>query len=102
VQELVEIEIKYAGYVDRARSQIAQLARLEAMPLPGSVPYAAMPGLSAEASQKLERVQPRTVAQAARIPGVSPADLGVLMIRLRQTGLLPRGPKGQKGSAGAA
>jgi len=95
VQELVETEIKYAGYINRARDQIARLERLEAVALPVDLCYGRVSGLSTEARQKLDRVRPRTVAQAARIPGVSPADLGVLMIRLRQGGA--SGREGQHG-----
>lgn len=81
-REQVEIEIKYRGYVARAREQVARMERLEGEMLPEGLEYTAVHGLSTEAQQKLSRVRPRTVAQAGRIPGVSPADLGVLMIHL--------------------
>ena len=81
-REQVEIEIKYRGYIARAREQIARVERLEDARLPDGIEYTAVHGLSTEARQKLARVRPRTVAQAGRIPGVSPADIGVLVIHL--------------------
>ncbi len=83
VTETVEIEVKYRGYMARARSQIERMASLEETRIPGGVEYLSMAGLSTEAAQKLSRARPETVGQAGRVPGVSPADLGVLMIHLK-------------------
>jgi len=83
VCEHVEVEVKYEGYIGRAAKQIERLAGLEQTELPRGLDYEHVRGLSTEASQKLARVRPSTVAQAGRIPGVSPADIGVLMIHLR-------------------
>jgi tRNA uridine 5-carboxymethylaminomethyl modification enzyme len=83
VREHVEIEVKYRGYIDRAHGQIERLRALESADIPVDVDYLAVRGLSTEARQKLARLRPETVGQAGRIPGVSPADLGVLLIHLR-------------------
>ncbi|NKB65758.1 MAG: tRNA uridine-5-carboxymethylaminomethyl(34) synthesis enzyme MnmG [Candidatus Latescibacteria bacterium] len=81
--EHVEAEIKYAGYITRQANQVEKLKRLEALHIPGDFDYAA-PGvnLSSEARQKLAHLRPVTLGQAARIPGVSPADVSSLMVLL--------------------
>ncbi|TDA70662.1 MAG: tRNA uridine-5-carboxymethylaminomethyl(34) synthesis enzyme MnmG [Clostridia bacterium] len=81
--EEVEMEVKYAGYIARQMAQVERMSRLEDRVL-GEQGYERMPGLSREAREKLQRVQPRTVGQAARIPGVSPADITVLLVHLQQ------------------
>ena len=73
-----EIELKYAGYLARERDAASRLNRLEELPLSASMDYAELTAISFEAREKLGRVQPQTLGQAARIPGVSPADLQVL------------------------
>jgi tRNA uridine 5-carboxymethylaminomethyl modification enzyme len=73
-----EIELKYAGYLARERNAASRLARLEQLPLPALVDYSELTAISFEAREKLRRIQPETLGQAARIPGVSPADLQVL------------------------
>lgn len=82
VAEAVEIAIKYDGYIKRAKSQAAKMQRMEKQPLPVSTDYHALKGLSMEAREKLSAIQPRSLGQAARIAGVTPADLSVLMIHL--------------------
>lgn len=81
--EHVEAEIKYAGYVERQHNQVARLRRLEAMVIPADFAYdTEARQLSTEARQKLARIQPRTLGQATRISGVSPADVSSLMVLL--------------------
>lgn len=80
----VELEARYAGYVERQRSQVRRMARMEAMTLPGDMDYDQLPSLRAEARQKLAQFQPRTIGQAARIAGVTPADIAVLMVHVRR------------------
>jgi len=82
VVEQVEIEAKYAGYVERQRRQAAKLADLEAWAAPDDLDYDAVHELSNEARQKLKAVRPLTLAQASRISGVSPADVSALMVFL--------------------
>src|SRR5438552_1375799 len=75
-----EIELKYDGYLAREREAAARLAELAAFALPAELPYSELRSLATEARQKLERVRPTSLAQAARIPGVSPNDLHNLVI----------------------
>jgi tRNA uridine 5-carboxymethylaminomethyl modification enzyme len=80
--EQVEIEAKYAGYLERQEAQIERARRMEDRPIPGDLDYAAVTHLAAEAREKLARIRPRSLGQAGRIPGVGPGDLAVLMIHL--------------------
>ena len=79
-----ELEIKYAGYFDRERAQADRMRTMGDFPIPGNLPYAEMQSLSYEARQKLETIQPRTLAQASRIPGVSPSDIQNLVIEVEK------------------
>jgi len=79
-----ELEIKYAGYFDRERAQADRMRLMGDFPIPGNLPYAQMQSLSSEARQKLESIQPRTLAQASRIPGVSPSDIQNLVIEVEK------------------
>ncbi|MFQ5689011.1 MAG: tRNA uridine-5-carboxymethylaminomethyl(34) synthesis enzyme MnmG [Gemmatimonadota bacterium] len=80
----VEMDIKYAGYVQRDLERARVLERREATRLPDRIPYLRLESLSVEARQKLDEVRPGTLGQAARIPGVSPADLQNLLVELRK------------------
>jgi tRNA uridine 5-carboxymethylaminomethyl modification enzyme len=82
VIEQVEINVKYDGYLEKEREMAEKLLRLEEVPLDLEMDYAQLTSLSMEARQKLDKVRPYTLGQAARISGVSPADLSVLMIYL--------------------
>ena len=81
-REQVVIETKYAGYLARQQVQIERARRMEDRPIPPSLDYAAVPHLRSEAREKLSRIRPRSIGQAARISGLSPSDLAVLMIHL--------------------
>jgi tRNA uridine 5-carboxymethylaminomethyl modification enzyme len=78
----IETEIKYAGYISQQRRQIERLRDSELRRIPASFQFAGIPGLSAEAKQKLERVRPETLGQAGRIPGITPAAIAVLDVYL--------------------
>ena len=80
--EQVEIQLKYAGYIARQNQQIQRLRGLESQEIPAHVDFLAITGLSNEAREKMQRVRPRSVGQAARIGGVTPADVGVLLMYL--------------------
>jgi tRNA uridine 5-carboxymethylaminomethyl modification enzyme len=82
VAEQVEIGVKYAGYLDRQRDEIARQQRHETTAIPEAFDYAAVRGLSAEVQQKLARVRPETVGQAQRIPGMTPAAISLLLVHL--------------------
>ena len=75
-----EIEIKYDGYLAREREAAARLAELASFALPGDLPYLELRSLATEARQKLDRVRPTSLAQAARVPGVTPSDLHNLVL----------------------
>ncbi|MDR1613633.1 MAG: tRNA uridine-5-carboxymethylaminomethyl(34) synthesis enzyme MnmG [Planctomycetota bacterium] len=82
--EQIEIEIKYAGYVERQRRQIARLERNRRLAVPADFDYGAISGLSREAKEKLSLIRPETLDQALSIPGVSPADAALLLVKLRR------------------
>ena len=82
VQEQVEVEIKYEGYIRRQQAMIDEMRRLENRLLPDNLDYTTITGLRKEAQEKLNRVRPRSVGQASRISGVSPADIAVLIVWL--------------------
>ncbi len=86
IAEEAEIKIKYAGYIEKQKSAIAQMKRLEKRLLPEQLDYAVISGISLEAREKLNKVRPRSVGQASRISGVSPADVSMLLIWLQQNG----------------
>ncbi|GAB3510960.1 tRNA uridine-5-carboxymethylaminomethyl(34) synthesis enzyme MnmG [Pseudoxanthomonas daejeonensis] len=84
VAEQVEIGVKYAGYVDRQREEIARQQRHEETVIPADFDYAGVRGLSAEVQQKLERARPQTIGQAQRIPGMTPAAISLLLVHLER------------------
>ena len=86
VSEQVEIAIKYAGYVERQELEIEKFKKLEDKQIPGAFDFSTVPGLRLEARQKLAKIRPVTIGQAARISGVSPADIGMLMVSLKRFG----------------
>ncbi|MEP5765868.1 MAG: tRNA uridine-5-carboxymethylaminomethyl(34) synthesis enzyme MnmG [Halieaceae bacterium] len=90
VSEQVEIQAKYAGYIDRQRDEIERLRRHENMALPLNLDYSQIDGLSNEIKQKLGEARPQTLARAARIPGVTPAAVSLLLIYLKKQGGLDR------------
>jgi tRNA uridine 5-carboxymethylaminomethyl modification enzyme len=88
--EQVEIQAKYAGYIDRQREDIARLRRNENTLLPQDLDYHAVDGLSNEVKQKLTAARPDTLARAGRVPGVTPAAIALLLIYLKKRGALGR------------
>ncbi len=80
ITEAVEIEIKYSGYIERERELAQKMLRLENIRIKGRFDYHSIESLSTEARQKLSAIQPETLAQASRIPGVSPSDINVLLV----------------------
>jgi tRNA uridine 5-carboxymethylaminomethyl modification enzyme len=82
VDEALEIEAKYDGYLERQRQQVERLRELEEKALPAHLDYASIPGLGKEAVEKLARHRPRTYGQALRLDGVTPADISVLSVHL--------------------
>ena len=82
----VETEIKFAGYLDQQRKSIEKLKSAESVAIPDWIEYGAISGLSREMREKLERVRPRTIGQASRIPGVTPAALSLVHVSIRLQG----------------
>lgn len=84
VAEQVEIDAKYAGYIDRQQEEIERMQRQENTPIPAGFDYDSVKGLSNEVKQKLAAAQPDTLARASRIPGVTPAAISLLLIYLKK------------------
>ena len=83
-REALEAEALYAGYLERQTSEITALRREDAMALPASLDYNSMPSLSIELREKLCKVQPKTLGQASRIDGMTPAALAIVLARAKQ------------------
>lgn len=84
IVEATEIKMKYSGYIERERQFADKMHRLEDIKIKGRFDYPTLKDLSTECRQKLERIQPETIAQASRIPGVSPSDINVLLVLLKR------------------
>ena len=90
IAEQVEISAKYAGYIDRQREEIARLRQHEETPLPASFDYSTVEGLSNEIKQKLSDQRPDNLGRAARISGVTPAAISLILVYLKKRGLLKK------------
>jgi tRNA uridine 5-carboxymethylaminomethyl modification enzyme len=84
VAEQVEIQAKYAGYIDRQQSEIDKALRYDHLRLPDTIDYKGVPGLSNEVSEKLKNQRPETLGQASRIPGITPAAISLLLVYLKK------------------
>jgi len=84
VIQQVEIAAKYAGYIDRQELEVKRVAKMEEKEIPKNFDYALVPSLCIEARQKLSKIRPATIGQASRISGISPSDVGVLLIGLKR------------------
>ena len=80
--DLAEINMKYEGYIQKEQEMVDKMNRLEEMRLSDSFDYRQLTALSKEAREKLSRLRPRTIGQASRISGVSPADISVLLVHI--------------------
>ncbi|MGH2638014.1 MAG: tRNA uridine-5-carboxymethylaminomethyl(34) synthesis enzyme MnmG, partial [Rhabdochlamydiaceae bacterium] len=83
VNAQVELKLKYAGYIERQQNEVNKLASTENFEISATFDYATTLGLSREAREKLSKIKPRTIGQASRLSGITPADLQVLMVALR-------------------
>ncbi|MEM6639926.1 MAG: tRNA uridine-5-carboxymethylaminomethyl(34) synthesis enzyme MnmG [Pseudomonadota bacterium] len=86
VAQQIEIEARYSGYIARQQAEIERLRRYESLPLPATLDYADIDGLSNEVRQKLAAARPDTVGQASRIAGVTPAAVSILLVHLKRAG----------------
>jgi tRNA uridine 5-carboxymethylaminomethyl modification enzyme len=84
VAEQVEIQAKYAGYIDRQQTEIDKALRYDHLRLPEFIDYSGVPGLSNEVSEKLKKQRPETLGQASRIPGITPAAISLLLVYLKK------------------
>lgn len=82
----MEVRAKYAGYIERQERLREKLKDLDAFRIPEGLEFPRIPGLSREAVEKLSRVRPKTVAEAARVPGIRDSDLTALLVHLRAMG----------------
>jgi tRNA uridine 5-carboxymethylaminomethyl modification enzyme len=82
----VEIIVKYAGYINRQQLEVDKFKKLEDKQFPDEFDYLSIPSLRTEARQKLNKIRPATLGQAARISGVSPADISILLVWLKRGG----------------
>ena len=85
IVQQVEIAVKYAGYIDRQELEVQKFKKLEDKSIPDTFDFSAVPSLRLEARQKFAKIRPTTIGQAARISGVSPADISILMVWLRRS-----------------
>ena len=84
IVEAVEARMKYKGYIVREREQAEKMHRLEEIRIKGHFQYENISALSIEARQKLKKIDPENIAQASRIPGVSPSDISVLIVLMKR------------------
>ncbi|MGL5290830.1 MAG: FAD-dependent oxidoreductase, partial [Vibrionaceae bacterium] len=89
--EQVEIQLKYAGYIERQRDEIEKSLRYEQTEIPNAVDYAEVKGLSNEVRLKLQQARPATIGQASRISGVTPAAISILLVHLKKHCMLKKG-----------
>ena len=84
VELQIEVQAKYAGYIDRQKREIAKHAKQETLRLPEDIDYARVDGLSNEARQRLESTRPVTIGQASRLEGMTPSAVSLLLIHLKK------------------
>ena len=96
VAEQVEIQVKYEGYVKRQEEQVLRFKKAEASPIPVTLNYSGIPGLSNELREKLSRVTPRSIGQASRIQGMTPAALSILQIYTKRNETAARKTSGDR------
>ncbi|MBC6299078.1 tRNA uridine-5-carboxymethylaminomethyl(34) synthesis enzyme MnmG [Listeria booriae] len=84
IEEQVEIQIKYEGYIEKSLNQVEKMKRMEDKKIPENIDYDAIGSLATEALEKLKKIQPLSIAQASRISGVNPADISILLVYIEQ------------------
>ncbi|MCK5403654.1 MAG: tRNA uridine-5-carboxymethylaminomethyl(34) synthesis enzyme MnmG, partial [Desulfobulbaceae bacterium] len=88
VSHEVQVQVKYKGYIERQMEQVERFKRIESVDLPEEIDYAEFSGLSNEVVEKLTRIRPKSLGQASRISGITPAAISVLQVHLKKIGLL--------------
>src|SRR5699024_146840 len=84
IKEQVEIQIKYEGYIKKAKEQVSRMLKMEDKKIPKNIDYNAIHSLAAEAREKLKKIRPISIGQASRISGVTPADISILLVYIEQ------------------
>ena len=84
IKEQVEINIRYSGYIEKAKKEAEKMLSLEEKIIPKDIDYSKIPNIASEAREKLEKIRPTSLGQASRISGVNPADISILMVYLRK------------------
>ena len=84
VEQQVEVQAKYAGYIDRQEREIAKHAKQESLRLPADIDYARVDGLSNEARQRLDAARPATLGQASRLEGMTPSAVSLILVHLKK------------------
>ena len=84
IQEIVEVQVKYEGYINKTLKEVDRMLKLEDKKIPEDIDYDKVNNLASEARQKLKQVRPLTIAQATRISGVNPADISILTVYLKK------------------
>ncbi|UJF36505.1 hypothetical protein L0M14_28000 [Paenibacillus hexagrammi] len=82
MKEQVEIQVKYAGYIEKQLAQVERLRKMEKKKIPDDIEYSEIHGIATEAKQKLTKIRPVSIGQASRISGVTPADISILLVYL--------------------
>ncbi len=88
IMEQVEVYAKYDGYINRQIEDIKRFKKMENLVLPDEINYKEVPGLSTEVSEKLTEIRPRSLGQASRISGITPASISMLMVYLKKIGII--------------
>ena len=84
INRAIEIEVKYAGYIEKAKRDARHLQKMEEVVIPKHLDYENMENLSLEARQKLNQIQPVTLGQASRISGINPSDIAILALHVKK------------------
>jgi tRNA uridine 5-carboxymethylaminomethyl modification enzyme len=87
----LEVRAQYTGYVERAQEEVARTQRHESTLLPADLDYRQLAGLSNEVRHKLSELRPETLGQAARVPGITPAAVSILLVHLKKRGRVAQG-----------
>lgn len=82
MKEQVEIQVKYAGYIEKQSNQVERLRKMEKKKIPDDIEYSEIHGIATEAKQKLAKIRPISIGQASRIAGVTPSDISILLVYL--------------------
>ena len=85
IAEQVEIEVKYEGYIEKAKREAERMLKMDSVKLPSEIDYLHVDNLALEARQKLDKVKPLSLGQASRISGINPSDIQVLAIYIKQS-----------------